>query len=109
MVRSVLTSTFYFCFAMQIVTPLNPATREQENLDKWMDKDTPLGRIGQVGVAGLSVYFLVSLDVTTNFIFFTFLLQPSECGPSYVFLASQESSYMTGQVLHVDGGMFVAS
>ncbi|KAL4529312.1 hypothetical protein Ndes2526A_g04106 [Nannochloris sp. 'desiccata'] len=64
-----------------IVTPLNPATREQENLDKWMDKDTPLGRIGQ----------------------------PSECGPSYVFLASQESSFMTGQVLHVDGGMFVGS
>ena len=36
-------------------------------------------------------------------------VQPSECGPAYVFLASQEASYMTGQVLHVDGGMFVGS
>ena len=36
-------------------------------------------------------------------------LQPSECGPAYVFLASQESTYMTGQTLHVDGGLFVGS
>ena len=36
-------------------------------------------------------------------------LQPSECGPSYVFLASQESTYFTGQVLHPNGGMFVTS
>jgi len=46
---------------MQIVTPLNPASREQENLDNWMEKNqgTPLGRIGQVwqkGVEGLNSF-----------------------------------------------------
>lgn len=30
--------------------------------------------------------------------------QPEEIAPSYVFLASQDSSYMTGQVLHPNGG-----
>jgi len=30
--------------------------------------------------------------------------QPSEVAPSYVFLASADSSYMSGQVLHVNGG-----
>jgi NAD(P)-dependent dehydrogenase (short-subunit alcohol dehydrogenase family) len=30
--------------------------------------------------------------------------QPSEIAPSYVFLASDDASYMTGQVLHPDGG-----
>jgi NAD(P)-dependent dehydrogenase (short-subunit alcohol dehydrogenase family) len=102
---------------MQIVTPLNPATREQENLDNWMDKNksTPLGRIGQVwqmGVEGHFVaFFLLLIDtlLTHSEIPIHFIAQPSECGPSYVFLASQESSYMTGQVLHVDGGMFVTS
>ena len=29
--------------------------------------------------------------------------QPSEIGPSYVFLASEDSSYFTGQVLHPNG------
>lgn len=62
-----------------IHTPLNPATREQQNLEKWLDKPVPLGRIGQ----------------------------PSECGTSYVFLASQESTYFTGQVLHPNGGYVV--
>ncbi len=33
--------------------------------------------------------------------------QPSEVAPAYVFLASGDSSYMTGQIIHVDGGMFV--
>lgn len=33
--------------------------------------------------------------------------QPSEVAPAYVFLASEDSSYMTGQIIHVDGGMFV--
>ena len=30
-------------------TPLNPATRGEDNLRKWLDKEPPLGRIGQVG------------------------------------------------------------
>ncbi|MDQ0900473.1 NAD(P)-dependent dehydrogenase (short-subunit alcohol dehydrogenase family) [Paenibacillus sp. V4I7] len=33
--------------------------------------------------------------------------QPEELGPSYVFLASDDSSYMSGQVLHVNGGQVV--
>ncbi|MDR6301769.1 SDR family oxidoreductase [Mesonia maritima] len=33
--------------------------------------------------------------------------QPSELGPAYVFLASEDSSYMTGQVLHINGGKLV--
>jgi NAD(P)-dependent dehydrogenase (short-subunit alcohol dehydrogenase family) len=30
--------------------------------------------------------------------------QPSEIGPAYVFLASEDASYITGQVIHVNGG-----
>lgn len=30
--------------------------------------------------------------------------QPVELGPTYVYLASNDSSYVTGQILHVDGG-----
>jgi NAD(P)-dependent dehydrogenase (short-subunit alcohol dehydrogenase family) len=30
--------------------------------------------------------------------------QPAECAPAYVFLASQESSYVTGEVMGVTGG-----
>lgn len=33
--------------------------------------------------------------------------QPEEVAPSYVFLASDDSSYMTGQVLHPNGGEIV--
>ncbi len=33
--------------------------------------------------------------------------QPSEVAPCYVFLASKDSSYMTGQVLHPNGGEVV--
>ncbi|MBD3379757.1 MAG: SDR family oxidoreductase [Candidatus Omnitrophica bacterium] len=33
--------------------------------------------------------------------------QPEEMAPSYVFLASRDSSYMTGQVLHPNGGEIV--
>lgn len=33
--------------------------------------------------------------------------QPDEIAPSYVFLASNDSSYMTGQVLHPNGGEVV--
>jgi NAD(P)-dependent dehydrogenase (short-subunit alcohol dehydrogenase family) len=30
--------------------------------------------------------------------------QPSEIGPAYVFLASEDASYITGQVIQVNGG-----
>lgn len=33
--------------------------------------------------------------------------QPAEVAPSYVFLASDDSSYITGQVIHVNGGTVV--
>jgi NAD(P)-dependent dehydrogenase (short-subunit alcohol dehydrogenase family) len=35
--------------------------------------------------------------------------QPSEVAPSFVFLASEDASYMTGQVLHPNGGEAVDS
>lgn len=35
--------------------------------------------------------------------------QPYEIAPAYVFLASDDSSYMTGQVLHPNGGVIVNS
>ncbi|GAB4461954.1 MAG: SDR family oxidoreductase [Armatimonadaceae bacterium] len=35
--------------------------------------------------------------------------QPAEIAPSYVFLASKDASYMTGQVLHPNGGTIIAS
>lgn len=31
--------------------------------------------------------------------------QPSELGPAYVFLASEDSSYITKQTIHINGGM----
>jgi NAD(P)-dependent dehydrogenase (short-subunit alcohol dehydrogenase family) len=33
--------------------------------------------------------------------------QPSEVGPAYVFLASEDSSYITGQVIHINGGEII--
>lgn len=33
--------------------------------------------------------------------------QPEEIAPCYVFLASEDSSYMTGQVLHPNGGTVI--
>lgn len=44
-------------------------------------QDTPLGRAGQ----------------------------PSEVGPAYVFLASEDSSYITGQFIHVNGGEMIGA
>lgn len=35
--------------------------------------------------------------------------QPAENAPAYVFLASSDASYMTGQTIHVDGGDYVGS
>ena len=33
--------------------------------------------------------------------------QPKELAPTYVFLASEDSSYMSGQILHVNGGTII--
>ncbi|MCL6547783.1 MAG: SDR family oxidoreductase, partial [Alicyclobacillus sp.] len=33
--------------------------------------------------------------------------QPAELAPAYVFLASSDAAYVTGQVLHVNGGQVV--
>jgi NAD(P)-dependent dehydrogenase (short-subunit alcohol dehydrogenase family) len=35
--------------------------------------------------------------------------QPSEVAPAYVFLASEDSVYITGQTIHVNGGGFISS
>src|SRR4030095_3070336 len=61
-----------------IWTPLIPSTFPREEVATF-GSDVPLGRAGQ----------------------------PEEVAPSYVFLASDDSSYMTGQVLHPNGGTVV--
>ena len=58
-----------------IWTPLIPSTMPPEKAAKF-GENTPLGRAGQ----------------------------PAELAPVYVFLASQESSYITGEVIGVTGG-----
>ncbi len=35
--------------------------------------------------------------------------QPSEVSPAYVFLASEDASYITGQIIHPNGGDFVGT
>lgn len=63
-----------------IWTPLIPATFDEKKVQQH-GNDTPLARRGQ----------------------------PAENAPAYVFLASTDSSYMTGQTIHVDGGDYVGS
>ena len=58
-----------------IWTPLNPSA-DSPGENPGIGKDTPMGRPGQ----------------------------PNEVAPSFLFLACDDSSYMTGQVLHPDGG-----
>jgi NAD(P)-dependent dehydrogenase (short-subunit alcohol dehydrogenase family) len=58
-----------------IWTPLIPSTFPSERVAKF-GEEVPLGRVGE----------------------------PEEVAPSYVFLASDDSSYMSGQVLHPNGG-----
>jgi len=46
-----------------------------------------------------------------NIISFFYMIQagqPCEVSPCYVFLASEDASYMTGQVMHPNGGTIVA-
>jgi NAD(P)-dependent dehydrogenase (short-subunit alcohol dehydrogenase family) len=59
-----------------IWTPLNPFGGQEPDKIKDFGKDTPMGRPGQ----------------------------PWEVAPSFLFLACEDSSYMTAQVLHPDGG-----
>lgn len=63
-----------------IWTPLIPASFDAEHVAEF-GKKVPLGRAGQ----------------------------PSEVGPAYVFLASSDASYITGQVIHVNGGEVVGA
>jgi NAD(P)-dependent dehydrogenase (short-subunit alcohol dehydrogenase family) len=63
-----------------IWTPLIPSSFDSEKVAKF-GKDVPLGRAGQ----------------------------PNEVAPSHLFLACEDSSYMTGQVLHPNGGEMVGS
>jgi NAD(P)-dependent dehydrogenase (short-subunit alcohol dehydrogenase family) len=59
-----------------IWTPLNPSGGQPPEKIPEFGKDTPMGRPGQ----------------------------PNEVAPSFLFLACEDSSYMTAQVLHPDGG-----
>ncbi|RJS91834.1 SDR family oxidoreductase [Salinisphaera sp. Q1T1-3] len=62
-------------------TPLQPATLGAHD-PQWLDgfgSETPMGRCGQ----------------------------PSELGPCFVFLASADASFMSGQTLHPNGGIVV--
>lgn len=63
-----------------IWTPLIPATFDDEHVAEF-GKSTNIGRPGQ----------------------------PSEVAPAYVFLASKDASYISGQVIHVNGGEAVSS
>lgn len=61
-----------------IWTPLIPATFDAEHVTSF-GENTPMKRAGQ----------------------------PEEVAPCYVFLASRDSSYMSGQVLHPNGGRII--
>ncbi|WP_421829192.1 SDR family oxidoreductase [Larkinella sp.] len=61
-----------------IWTPLNPASVPAEEVAQF-GKDVPMKRPGQ----------------------------PSEVAPAYVYLASMDSSYVTGQTIHPNGGTII--
>jgi NAD(P)-dependent dehydrogenase (short-subunit alcohol dehydrogenase family) len=61
-----------------IWTPLNPASVSAKEVAQF-GKDVPMKRPGQ----------------------------PSEVAPAYVYLASQDASYVSGQVLHPNGGTII--
>jgi NAD(P)-dependent dehydrogenase (short-subunit alcohol dehydrogenase family) len=62
-----------------IWTPLNPFGGASPDKMKDFGKNTPMGRPGQ----------------------------PNEVAPAFLFLACEDSSYMSGQVLHPNGGTIV--
>ena len=59
-----------------IWTPLIPATMPEEKVEDFGGEESPMGRAGQ----------------------------PAELAPIYVFLASQESSYVNGEIIGATGG-----
>jgi NAD(P)-dependent dehydrogenase (short-subunit alcohol dehydrogenase family) len=61
-----------------IWTPLIPSTFQGEKVEEF-GKDTPLGRMGQ----------------------------PEEVAPAFLFLVSDDGSYVSGQTIHVNGGEVV--
>ena len=63
-----------------IWTPLIPATFDKEHVEEF-GTETPLGRPGQ----------------------------PRDLVGAYVLLASEDGAYMTGQCIHVNGGMLMSS
>ena len=63
-----------------IWTPLIPASFDPDHIEEF-GRSTTMGRPGQ----------------------------PSEVAPAYVFLASEDASYISGQVVHVNGGEAVSS
>jgi NAD(P)-dependent dehydrogenase (short-subunit alcohol dehydrogenase family) len=63
-----------------IWTPLIPASFPPEQV-KEFGASTPLGRAGQ----------------------------PNEVAPAFLLLATEDSRFMTGQTIHVDGGEFPSS
>lgn len=64
-----------------IWTPLNPMGGASKDKLEDFGESTPMGRPGQ----------------------------PNEVAPCFLFLACEDSSYMTGQVLHPNGGIIVGS
>jgi NAD(P)-dependent dehydrogenase (short-subunit alcohol dehydrogenase family) len=64
-----------------IWTPLNPCGGAPKEKIKHFGEDTPIGRPGQ----------------------------PNEVAPAFLFLACEDASYMSGQVLHPNGGIVVGS
>lgn len=64
-----------------IWTPLNPYGGQPPEDMEDFGKNTPMGRAGQ----------------------------PNEVAPAFLFLACEDSSYMSGQVLHPNGGIIVGS
>lgn len=64
-----------------IWTPLNPMGGASKEKLEHFGESTPMGRPGQ----------------------------PNEVAPAFLFLACEDASYMSGQVLHPNGGMIVGS
>ena len=62
-------------------TPLQPISRQQEDMDQFVKYETPLGSMAE----------------------------PGDIAPTYVFLASHWASQYTGQVLHPNGGIAMAT